>query len=177
MFYSSSHAKTPYITMETALLYPLAPPPEDSWDNPMVTTLSGPSTAHPPASPVHRPTPPRMPSHCSGHMPSHVTVTTTAIPMTATATATAASKEPRTNPFSLWDGNNTPLEVPEAQEGLMGPCRGVWAVSAIAAWSGKGKLTVMGSKGPNFFYCTLSHYHILVLLLNTNNMIYMLCIK
>ncbi len=48
-----------------------------------------------------------------------------------------------------------PSEVPEVQERLVGPCRGVWEVTAIALWGGKGELTVLGSKGPTYFFIVL----------------------
>jgi len=74
-------------------------------------------------------------------------------PVAAIAAATATSKAPCTDTFSPWDGDNVPLEVPEVQECLVGPCRGVWEVTAITPWGGKGKL--MGSKGPTYFFIVL----------------------
>jgi len=94
-----------------------------------------------------RPALPCMPLHRPGHAPSHVAATATAIPVTAIAAATTTSKAPCTNTFSPWDGDNVPLEVPEVQKWLAGPCRRVRAVSAIATRGGRGKLTVLGSKG------------------------------
>ena len=102
----------------------------------------------PPASPPLHPAPPCMPSHRPGHAPSHVATTATAVPATAITAMTATSKALRANPFSPWDGNNAPLEVLEVQEHLAGPYRRVQVVSAVAARGGRGKLTVLGSKGP-----------------------------
>jgi len=76
-------------------------------------------------------------------------------PVAAIAAATATSKALRADTFSPWDGDNVPSEVPEVQERLVGPCRGVWEVTAIAPWGGKGKLTVLGSKGPTYFFIVL----------------------
>jgi len=73
----------------------------------------------------------------------------------AIAAATATSEVPHADTFSPWDGDNVPLEVPEVQECLAGPCRGVWEVTAIAPWGRKGELTVLGSKGPTFFFIVL----------------------
>ena len=67
------------------------------------------------------------------------------------AAVTATSVAPCADTFSPWDGNNAPPEVPEVQECLAGPCRKVWEVTAVAPWGRKGKLTVLGSKGPTFF--------------------------
>ena len=81
------------------------------------------------------------------------------------------------NPFSPWDGNNAPAEVPKVQERTAGPWRMVWAVSAVTAWSGKGELTVLGSEGPLNFLFYFCCYYVLILLVNTVKMIYILCIK
>jgi len=135
--------------LQCKLLFPTPlSSPEDSQANPTVATPSVPSAAHPSASPAHRPTPPRPPSHRHGHARSHVAVTVTDVPVTATAATSATSEAPRANTFSPWDGDNVPLEVPEAQERLEGPCRKVWAVSAVAARGRRGELTVLSSKGP-----------------------------
>src|SRR5260221_7303649 len=125
---------------------------EDSRDNSALAAPSAPSTAHPLTSPAHRPARPRKPSHPPGHAPSHIATTATTIPVTAIAAATAASEAPRADPFSPWDSDNAPPEVPEAQERFAGPCGRVWEVTAVAPWGGKGELTVLGSKGPIFFY-------------------------
>ncbi len=89
-----------------------------------------------------------MPSHSPGHVPSLISITATAVPIAAIAAVAATSEVPRANAFSLWDGDNSPPEVPEAQEHFAGPCRRVQAVTAVAAWGRKGELTVWGSKGP-----------------------------
>src|SRR5712691_2102402 len=87
----------------------------------------------------------------------------------AIAAATATSEVPHADTFSPWDGDNMPLEGPEVQECLAGPCRGVWEVTAIASWGRKGELTSgLGQQGPHIsFYCTFSYYNVLVLQINT----------
>jgi len=120
-----------------------------------IAAPSAPSTAHTPASPAHPPAPPRTPSHPPGHAPSHVAITATAVPVTAIAAAADTSEAPYADPISPWDGDNAPPEVPEVQERLAGPSRRVRAVTAVAAWGGKGELTALGSKGPTYYFIVL----------------------
>jgi hypothetical protein len=116
---------------------------------------------HPLASCARRPAPLRTPSHHPGHVPSHIALTTPTTPINSIAAAASTSKAPHTNAFSPWGGNNTPPEVPKAQECIAGACRRVRAVSAVAAWGGKGELTVLGSEGPLkflFYFLSLLYY-------------------
>ena len=125
-----------------------------------IVMLSVPSTAHPLSLPVHRTTPPCTPLHHPGHGPSHVTATTTAISVATTAAAAFTSEAPCANAFSLWDSSNALLEVPKVQECTAGPCRMVWAASAITAWGGKDELTDLGSEGPlKFLFYFLSLFY------------------
>ena len=89
-----------------------------------------------------------MPSHSPGHVPSLISITATAVPIAAIAAVAATSEVLHANAFSLWNGDNSPPEVPEAQERFAGPCRRVQVVTAVATWGGRGELTVWGSKGP-----------------------------
>jgi len=96
-------------------------------------------------------------------VPSHVAIIATAVPVTAIAAAADTSEAPYADPISPWDGDNAPPEVPEVQERLAGPSRRVRAVTAVAAWGGKGELTALGSKGPTYFFIVLFSFIVFLL--------------
>ena len=166
MYYNSNHSVLPPLGL-------LKIPRTHS----AVVPLSVPSTGHPPALPVPHTMPHCTPSHHPSHGPCHVAITTTTITVTVIATVAPTSKASHANPFNPWDSDNASLEAPEVQERIVGPCRRVPVVSTIATWGREGELVVLGSRGPTFFYCTCFHQYIIVLLMNTNKMVYILCVK